>query len=61
MLWIAAQVPRPELCWESQSNQTNHPRAGDIPAVHVVGNHDLAFVSKDYWLTKLKTPPTGWV
>ena len=33
---------------------------GEIPAVHVVGNHDLAFVAKDYWLTKLRTPLTGW-
>jgi len=30
------------------------PPQGEIPAVHVLGNHDLAFVSKDYWLDKLK-------
>ena len=32
---------------------------GDIPAVHVVGNHDLAFMTKDDWLAKLKTPAAG--
>ena len=36
-----------------QGHPGGHPE-DRIPAIHVVGNHDLAFVAKDYWLTKTK-------
>ena len=36
-----------------QGHPGGHPE-DRIPAIHVVGNHDLEFVAKDYWLTKTK-------
>ena len=50
--------PHSNLCFSSalllwQGHPGGHPE-DRIPAIHVVGNHDLAFVAKDYWLTKTK-------